>query len=256
MKVLNPEIDLLSFFLSIKNASHKALFLDYDGTLAPFHVDPGEAYPYPEVRPLLENIVLRPDIRLVIISGRRIHDLKRLLNLDPLPELWGSHGLERRRKDGAYEVASMDEDALTALVNADKWIEKKGLTGQCEKKPGCLAVHWRGLSREKQTQIRRLFETEWKDMAGADCLLLNEFDGGLEIRVPGPDKGDAASMLLAEMEKDTVVAYLGDDFTDEDAFRAIKGRGLGVLVRGTFRSTSADIWLTPPQELLEFLSRW
>jgi len=58
------------------------------------------------------------------------------------------------------------------------------------------------------------------------------------------------------MEKETVAAYLGDDFTDEDAFTAIKGHGIGILVRKEFRPTEADIWIKPPDELLSFLSDW
>jgi trehalose-6-phosphatase len=52
------------------------------------------------------------------------------------------------------------------------------------------------------------------------------------------------------------VAYLGDDLTDEDAFRALKGKGLSVLVRKESRTTEADCWLKPPDELLDFLKKW
>jgi trehalose-6-phosphatase len=58
------------------------------------------------------------------------------------------------------------------------------------------------------------------------------------------------------MSGDVAAAYLGDDLTDEDAFKAIKGKGIGVLVRSELRPTAADIWLTPPKDLLEFLSVW
>ncbi|NIP26121.1 MAG: trehalose-phosphatase, partial [Phycisphaerae bacterium] len=76
----------------------------------------------------------------------------------------------------------------------------------------------------------------------------------LELRVPGRDKGDAVGTILAEMNQDAVTAYLGDDLTDEDAFKAIKGKGIGILVREELRSTAADVWIRPPEELLTFLS--
>jgi trehalose-phosphatase len=58
------------------------------------------------------------------------------------------------------------------------------------------------------------------------------------------------------MGVDAVLTYLGDDLTDEDAFNALHGRGLSVLVRGSQRKTAADLWIKPPQELLQFLEKW
>ncbi|MGH9571319.1 MAG: hypothetical protein ACRD4F_16865, partial [Candidatus Angelobacter sp.] len=55
---------------------------------------------------------------------------------------------------------------------------------------------------------------------------------------------------------DVAAAYLGDDLTDEDAFQAINGRGLSVLVRPAWRSTTAQAWLRPPGELIQFLNDW
>jgi len=61
---------------------------------------------------------------------------------------------------------------------------------------------------------------------------------------------------LAEEGADAAVAYLGDDLTDEDAFRALAGRGLRALVRAELRPSEADVWIRPPGELLAFLDRW
>ncbi|MBU2498073.1 MAG: trehalose-phosphatase [Proteobacteria bacterium] len=230
--------------------------MDYDGTLAPFHVDPSKAFPYPGVRNLLNRIMDAPGVHVVIISGRWTKDLIPLLHLQKQPEIWGSHGLERLKMDGIYEIASMDERALNGLVTADDWVESKGLSSRCEKKPGCLALHWRGLRDQEISEIKNRVIPEWRLIAEGWTLRLLEFDGGLELRVPGRNKGDAIKTILEEMEQDVVAAYLGDDLTDEDAFRSIKGRGIGVLVRKVFRPTDADLWIKPPEELLEFLSVW
>ncbi|MFZ1084043.1 MAG: hypothetical protein WAN35_03650 [Terracidiphilus sp.] len=63
-------------------------------------------------------------------------------------------------------------------------------------------------------------------------------------------------MLLEEFPDDTPVAYLGDDATDEDAFQALSGRGLCVLVRPRWRPSSAHLWLRAPRELRRFLADW
>ncbi len=62
--------------------------------------------------------------------------------------------------------------------------------------------------------------------------------------------------ILSEMGRDAAVAYLGDDRTDEDAFLALHGHGLSVLVRGEFRDTAADVWIRPPEGLVAFLTDW
>jgi trehalose-6-phosphatase len=86
-------------------------------------------------------------------------------------------------------------------------------------------------------------------------LALLEFEAGLELRV-GRNKGGAVEAILAEAGVSGPVAYLGDDLSDEAAFRAMKGRGLSVLVRREWRETAAEVWLRPPGELKEFLWRW
>jgi len=256
MKVLNRDIDLELFYHRRNEASQKVLLLDYDGTLAPFHKEPNKAEPYPGIRHLLNKIMHVPDIRLVIISGRWTKDLIPLLQLEKQPEIWGSHGLERLKTDGSYEIDSIDEKHLDGLVAADEGIEVLGLTSRCEKKPGSLAIHWRGLDQEMVNEIRNQVEPRWSTLAQAWQLSLQKFDGGLELRVPGRNKGDAVGTILAEMHQDAVTAYLGDDLTDEDAFRAIKGKGIGILVRDELRPTAADLWIRPPEELLTFLSGW
>ena len=85
---------------------------------------------------------------------------------------------------------------------------------------------------------------------------LLDFDGGLELRAASKNKGDAVSAILAECKAGFAAAYLGDDQTDESAFRAIKGQGLAILVRSQPRPTLADVWLEPPEELIQFLRGW
>jgi trehalose-6-phosphatase len=87
-------------------------------------------------------------------------------------------------------------------------------------------------------------------------LHLAPFDGGLELHAPGKNKGDAVQTILREAGDGAAAAYLGDDQTDENAFSAIKGKGLSGLVRSEPRPTIADICLRPPDELLEFLQDW
>jgi trehalose-phosphatase len=254
MKVLNSGIDLDSFFDRLKTAPQRTLLMDYDGTLAPFQVDPSRAVPYPGVREMLNRLLDLTDIKVAIITGRWTKDLLPLLQLKKDLEIWGSHGIERLKSDGSYEIEPMDEESLYGLVTADEWIEKVGLAAYCEKKPGAMAIHWRGLDETEVSNIRRKVESKLSVIVEGWGLTVHRFDGGVELRVPGRDKGDAVKTVLKEMEDGAVAAYFGDDLTDEEAFQAIKGRGLGILVREESRPTAADVWIKPPEELLSFLS--
>ena len=256
MQILNPEFDIEHFYQELKGALHKILFLDYDGTLAPFREDPETAYPYPGIRKALDKLMENDNIHVYIISGRWTRDLIPLLKLNKQPEIWGSHGLERLMPDGTYEIAQIDESARNGLAEGQDILSTKGLSNLCELKPGGVALHWRGLNNNKIEQIKTELEPEWLNISEKYGLELRNFDGGLEIRVPGRNKGDAVDTVLAGFNGEYVASYLGDDLTDEDAFRALKGRGLSVLVRNELRETLADIWLKPPGELIDFLLKW
>ncbi len=250
---------LQQFFTRLRASSQAVLFLDYDGTLAPFHVDRNRAIPYAGVRSAIDRIMAAGHTHVIVISGRYSKELKPLLGLAQPVEIWGSHGWEHVWPDGRYEVAEPPTHALRGLAEADSWDEDiTALGGTLEQKPGCLAVHWRGRSPQQVDAIRAHVLENWALLGRESGLELHEFDGGLELRVPGRHKGLAVDTVLREygLAPDTAIAYLGDDLTDEDAFRALDGRGLRVLVRTESRPSAADVRLTPPAELVEFLNRW
>ena len=245
---------LSSFFEQLASAPERALLLDYDGTLAQFRPDADRAIPYHGVPALLDRIRNTTDTRLVIVTGRRAHDAVRLLGLQRI-EVWGCHGTERLRADGTHEMPDVDDRLLQTIAEADELLNLHGLSDLLEHKPAGTAIHWRG--REAiAPEVRQKVQLVWAGLPNKDGLRLETFDGGMEIRVAGTDKGDVVRTILSEMGPDPAVAYLGDDRTDEDAFLALQGHGLRVLVRSEFRETSADVWIRPPEGLLAFLADW
>jgi len=255
MKVAEQYEICTSFFDRLREASVRLLLLDYDGTLAPFTLDRMRAFPYGEIPGIISRI-MAANTRVVLISGRSARELLFLSGIHPQPEIWGSHGAERLFADGSYEVDAPDAEHRLALQTARRAFINAGFTDRIETKPGSIAVHWRGLSsiqqRDTDAEVRRICEP----LVRRQGLELLHFDGGLELRAPGKNKGDAVDTILSECGQDVAAAYLGDDQTDENAFRAIKGRGLAVLVRPECRATSADVWLKPPEELTRFLRDW
>lgn len=256
--MLEPETQLHieRFLKAVAQTPRSLLLLDYDGTLAPFCEERDQAFPYPGVAELLQEIVRVGHTRVVISSGRNTSEIIPLLGISPTPEMWGLHGLQRRKPDGSIETMRLEERYVDALSDADRWLGCQYLRHTAEFKTGSIAVHWRGLSDWGAEDLRGRVLLGWKPIAVHSGLELLDFDGGIEIRVPETDKGDVVRLVLSEMEPDTPAAYLGDDTTDERAFRAIRGRGLSVLVRPRWRQTAAQLWLKPPEELLDFLTQW
>lgn len=256
MRPLRDDLEVEGFFQEARRASARVLMLDYDGTLAPFRERTDEAVPYPGVREALTELLTTGRTRLVIVSGRAVGSLCRVLGLVPTPELWGSHGWEHWLPDGTYQLAALDDTAREALRQAQRWAEVTGWASRCERKPAGLAFHWRGLAPTVIDALGPRVREAWQAIGRGAGLVVHPFDGGLEMRVPGRSKGDVVQMVLDQAGSGAVAAYLGDDLTDEDAFAAIDGRGLGVLVRPELRPTVAAAWLRPPEEVLAFLSQW
>lgn len=247
---------LETFWQQLQTASQKVLLLDYDGTLAPFQLKRNKAFPYPGVREILEKIQASAKTRIIIVSGRAVDDLLPLLGLKHLPELWGSHGFERQLPDGTRLAQEIDVNCFHNLARAFNWMKEHGYEADCEKKPSSLAFHWRGIENGRCQQLEKTLRNAWSPLTKGIDLEIHSFDGGLELRCAGFHKGEAVRQVLAECGQNVSVAYLGDDLTDEDAFKALKGKGLSVLVRETYRDTLADYWLQPPADLIHFLQNW
>lgn len=253
--IAEREDALVGFFEDLRIADSRILMLDYDGTLAPFRADRSQAFPYPEIPGLIDK-VMQCRTRVVLISGRAAADVLRLCGIYPHPEIWGSHGAERIFPDGSYRLQPLASTQHNALELATRALRRTGLDAHIESKPASIAVHWRGLPPKDRAAIESRVHSVFSQEIEGNGLELFPFDGGLEIRNGLWNKGDAVRTVLRESRAEAIGAYLGDDQTDEDAFSAIKGHGLAVLVRSEARPTAADVWLRPPSELVGFLNEW
>ena len=245
-----------SFFRKVAAAQHRILVVDYDGTLAPFNRNRQRAIPYSKIPDFLGRIMTSCGTRVIVLSGRAAHEVPPLLGLNPAPEIWGTNGIERLKTAFLYEEVHLNDDALDALVRAEAQLEREGFREHIEVKLAAVALHWRGLPASQIVDMRTKAYRILEPLAVAPHLVLSEFEEGVEIRLSSANKGNALRSLLSDLDADVPVAYLGDDATDEDAFRVLNGRGLTVLVGPKYRFTAAQIWLKPPDELLDFLTSW
>lgn len=254
MKVLNNRINLASFLHKVSISPETIILLDYDGTLAPFKKKRSKAVPYRGIKEILTKLIDLNNCKIIIVSGRSVSDIRLLLDLEKYPEIWGCHGAEKITEDGNLLTTELSRQTIKGLKEAKEAVIKKGLWKRCEQKYSSLALHWRELSSSKIYNLKKRVVSMWENIIRKNDLTISEFDGGIEIRPENITKGNVVDSILNQYREGIPVIYVGDDFTDEDAFRALKGKGLSVLVKPRYRSTEADIWLKPPGELLDFLN--
>jgi trehalose 6-phosphate phosphatase len=261
---MTPESEgkLNAFFATFSRGQSPLLLLDYDGTLAPFRLDRFQARPWAGVSELLAEIQRRARTRITVISGRPAGEVAQLLGLLPAPEIWGLHGAERLHPDGRRELERLPADTEGRLDRLREMLRRDSFGGLFEEKANAVVMHWRGAAPRKAAEIEERTRALFEPLANVDGLMLLKFEAGLELRA-GRDKGAAAKAILEESGGEeplpAPVAFLGDDLTDEAAFRtvnALDGPHFTALVRREMRQTAADVWLRPPRELVQFLRRW
>jgi trehalose 6-phosphate phosphatase len=249
--------DLDGFFAQVRATRRRVLLLDFDGTLAPLVADRSRARPYPGIRAALATLSLAPcSTAIWVVSGRTVSDLTSRIRLDRLVDLWGSHGLERRTKNGCWVGPAPSRPAAEVLDRVAEAMRRMGAEALVERKLYGLALHGRGTPHPLYLAARRALVRDFTAPASAAGLAFAAFDGGIELRPEGAHKGTTVDRAFAEFGADAAVAYLGDDQTDEDAFAALRDRGMPVLVAPRPRPTLARAWIHAPAGVLEFLADW
>lgn len=249
---------LESFFYSLRTAQAPLLLLDYDGTLADFRIDRFTARPWSGVRELLTEIQNSTRTQIRVITGRPAGEINPLLQLPSVLEVWGLHGAERLYADGRRELQQASPEALCKLDELRVLLRQNAFGGLFEDKPNATVMHWRGHSVHRAKMIEQKTRALFEPAAEVEGLSLLPFESGIELRA-GRDKGGAVQAIVDQLGSGDPVAFLGDDLTDEPAFRAVnqlEAPHLSVLVRRALRDTNAEIWLKPPEELRWFLRQW
>ena len=212
------------------------VFLDYDGTLTPLVEHPSQASIDEPMRDTLRAVAEREDTTVAVVSGRSLSDVRRLVGDERLIYA-GNHGLEIegpgleafRHEDLDHYAERADELAtdLRRLESGGAWTEHKGPT---------LTFHFRNVPDDKRDELAE----QARRLIVAHGYQARDAHMAVEARPPiGWDKGRAALHVLRERwgpnwsEKVRVI-YVGDDQTDEDAFRFLAG------LASTFRVGSAQ----------------
>ena len=231
-----------------------AVFLDYDGTLTRIVSHPEDAWLSDSMRQTLRSLAAR--VPVAILSGRDLDDVRGRVHVDGIVYA-GSHGFDiagaggLRRELGAAYLAVLDA-AETELREALDEIPG----AQLERKHFSVAAHYRNVNENEAFKVALAV-----DAVTAKHRELRRMDGKKVYELlPDIDwnKGKAVLWLLETLgleRRNVLPIYIGDDRTDEDAFRAIEKRGVAILVSEQPQITAASYWLNNPEDVELFLQK-
>lgn len=218
---------------------------DYDGTLAPIVADPRDARPLPRSATAIEALAGLDATTVALVSGRALAVLRDLSGVSAAVHLVGSHGSEF---DSGF-VQPVDERAGALLAEIKQTLD--GIAAQypgatTELKPASVALHVRNAApADAEAAMRRAAEAarSW-DAQVTDGKAVKEF------AVIDTDKGQAVD-ILREQHDASAVVFLGDDVTDEKAFRRLRADDVGVKVGDG--DTAAGYRVAEPENVAETL---
>lgn len=261
-------LDMFEQITKASKGKQIVMFLDYDGTLSPIVNDPDRAFMSDAMRETVRKLARY--FPTAIVTGR-CRD--KVYNFVRLPELYyaGSHGMDIKgpSKGSQYKKTTHEsvlcQPACEFLPMIDEvynvLLEKTRSTpgAMVENNKFCLSVHFRCVEEKKWSELAQKVRSVLKDYPE---LKLAQGRKVLEIRPTIKwDKGKALEFLVESLGytnfDDVFPVYIGDDRTDEDAFKVLRerGQGLGILVSKIPKETNASYSLQEPSEVMTFLQK-
>jgi len=248
--------DSLQINQKILKSNSIILFLDYDGTLVSFKDRPSEITTPEIIKKILRQLIKNPKIMVVIVTGRSMNDIKKLLNVRGLSFI-ALHGLQIetisgfrftwKKADQARLLVKKIKESIKGDLEKGAFIEDKELT---------VVLHYRLLRVNKIQHVLHKFK---KAVYNNDREKTFEIINGIKVieaRPKGWNKGKAIELFLTKhtKKKKMLPIYIGDDVTDEDAFKSLGKRGISIYVSNqSKRKTVAQYRVKNPDEVFFFL---
>ncbi|MBN1509637.1 MAG: bifunctional alpha,alpha-trehalose-phosphate synthase (UDP-forming)/trehalose-phosphatase [Sedimentisphaerales bacterium] len=211
-------------------ASHRVIFLDYDGTLTPFTDTPEDARPGPDLLTLLQDFSQNVSNDIVLVSGRDKDTMQDWFE-DLSVALVAEHGAWIRTKDGDWQLTrSLESGWKSAVLPILQTYADRLLGAFVEEKQCSVVWHYRRADPELASVcVKDLVDTLVNFTANVDVQVL-QGSKVVEVRSGGVSKGSAATAFLPKDHSDDFVLAIGDDWTDEDLFRALPDTACSIKI--------------------------
>jgi len=237
------------------------LFLDYDGTLTAIAESPNKALLPKQTRTLLRRLSASSRCKLVIMSGRALRDIKERVGLTNIIYS-GNHGLQMWGP-GVQPHPPVSPAYKAVLKQIRTRLRKrlsllKGVL--IEDKELSIGLHYRQVNNAQISFVKTAFHQIAGPFLTSNRIKVTAGKKVLEIMPSGQwNKGKGVLWLLrtcraARHFQSIVPVYVGDDITDEDAFKALKDTGPTVFV-GPVKKSYADYYSKSTAEVFQFLER-
>lgn len=240
-------------------ATHLRLFLDYDGTLAEFAPSPDTILPDPELIVLIQQLVKTPGVLPVVISGRRLSHIQKLLPVKGL-FLAGTYGLEMQLPDGQLRNSLPYEKVrptIELLLPQWRKLIQKHSGFFLEDKGWSIALHGRYASQSELIIVMPAAQSVSQELIPGSDFRLSVNERFVELAPITANKAVAVQWILNELTpKNTLSVYFGDDDKDEEGFvRVIESGGYAVKVTSQSVLTIAPFQMTNPAEVRSWLNK-
>jgi trehalose-phosphatase len=243
------------FWERVRSAPERYLLLDYDGTLAPFRTNRMDALPVPGALEAVKAIRDSGTTRLAMLTGRPVRELVELVGDLGVPMV-GSHGFEFMAPGGDVELGELTDEQDERFGRAEREARAVARAARVERKPASVGLHTRGMPEEEARALHEEILRAWSiDLEGLG-LECRRFSGGVELRLTAVHKGTALERIIERRSDAAFCVYVGDDDTDEDAFKALPASGVGIKVGPRGVRTSASGRLDDPKAVGRFLETW
>jgi trehalose 6-phosphate phosphatase len=235
------------------------LFLDYDGTVTPIRKKPALGRISNRSKKLLTELPKLPDCKLAIISGRSLKDVRKMAGVSGIIYS-GNHGLEIRGPGIRFNSpVSGKHKAILKQIHRRLVGNLRPVKGVLiQEKKLSLSVHYRLVAARERPVVKKIFSQITSAYVERKQIRIKPGKLVLEAFPPVDwNKGKAVQWLLQNAVGKTRDAwlpiYIGDDVTDEDAFKILKNRGLSIYV-GKLGKSCARYYVNNIDEVLKFLS--